>query len=286
MIPPLVVIVGPTGSGKSDLALDIARRFGGEIICADSRTVYKGMDIGTGKPSSDDQKEVKHHLLDLVTPDKVFTVADFQRAAVGAINDIASRGKLPLLVGGSGLYVDSVIFNYRFGRRVPEKEREELNAMSVTELQARLKKRNLILPENAGNKRHLVRALELGGLLQHPRVLRENTIVVGITINAAPLQKRLEDRARRMLERGVLHEAKELAEVYGWDCEPMKSNIYRILKTVKEDTRKEEVVKAVVAADQRLVKKQGTWFKRNPNIRWGTPAQSKKRIEDFIKSLQ
>lgn len=115
MEPKIVVIVGMTASGKSAVAMKLAQERNGEIICADSRTIYKGMDIGTAKPSPTDRKAVRHHLLDIITPDQKFTVADFQKQANAAIKDIASRGKLPIVVGGTGLYVDALIYNYSFG---------------------------------------------------------------------------------------------------------------------------------------------------------------------------
>lgn len=115
--PPLVVIVGPTASGKTALAIELAEMYGGEIICADSRTVYQGMDIGTAKPTSEEQARVPHWGLDLVQPDEHFTVADFQAYAYAKIAEIRERGHIPLLVGGTGLYVDSVLFNFSFGKQ-------------------------------------------------------------------------------------------------------------------------------------------------------------------------
>lgn len=115
MEPKIVVIVGMTASGKSAAAMQLAQERDGEIICADSRTVYKGMDIGTAKPSAADRQAARHHLLDIISPDQKFTVADFQARANRAITEIAERGKLPIVVGGTGLYVDALIYNYSFG---------------------------------------------------------------------------------------------------------------------------------------------------------------------------
>jgi tRNA dimethylallyltransferase len=118
----LVVIVGTTASGKSAAAMQIAQQYGGEIICADSRTIYKGMDIGTSKPSKQDQKLIRHHLLDIIEPNQKFNVAQFQKLASTAIKDIQKRGRLPVMVGGTGLYIDSVIYGYDFDK----KSRQEL----------------------------------------------------------------------------------------------------------------------------------------------------------------
>jgi tRNA dimethylallyltransferase len=130
-IPPLIVIVGQTASGKSDLAVQLAKKCGGEIISADSRTIYKDMDIGTAKLPPAEQGGIKHHLMDIVAPDEPFNASDFKRRADVAIADIRSRGKIPFLVGGSGLYVDSVIFNYGFTAKPDLTQREKLNDLST-----------------------------------------------------------------------------------------------------------------------------------------------------------
>ncbi len=130
-VAPLVVIVGETASGKSDLAMYLAERFDGEIIAADSRTVYKGMDIGTAKPSSDDRARVKHHLLDVTTPDQKYNAARFQKDAKAAITDIYSRGKLPIMAGGTGLYIDSVIYSYNFDNKTMQELRSDTLVIGV-----------------------------------------------------------------------------------------------------------------------------------------------------------
>ena len=126
----IVVVVGETASGKSGLGMEIARRYSGEIIAADSRTVYKNFDIGTAKPSKEDQNIIPHHLLDVVDPNEVFNVSDFQEKALTAIEDINNRGRLPVMVGGTGLYIDSVIFNYKFAKAADPKQRAELAKLS------------------------------------------------------------------------------------------------------------------------------------------------------------
>src|SRR5688572_21256799 len=165
MNKPLIVIAGPTASGKSALAMKVAKKYNGEIICADSRTVYKGMDIGTAKPSAVDRKEVPHHLLDIVQPNQPFTAADFKEQALAAIDDISGRGKLPIMVGGTGLYIDSVIFDYRFGDPADPDKRAQLQDMTLEQLQQMCVMEGIRLPENTKNKRHLVRAVELGGVI-------------------------------------------------------------------------------------------------------------------------
>lgn len=283
--PPLIVIVGPTASGKSDLAIKLAKKFNGEIICADSRTIYKGMDIGTAKPSRQDRAQVKHHLLDVVYPNQSFTAADFKRLAILAINDISARGKLPIMVGGSGLYVDSVLFDYRFGEPGDTALRNELSQKTVQELQAICRHNNIEMPDNYLNKRYLVRAIELGGLIQQKRKLRPNTLVVGITTDKETLKSRIESRAQQMVKDGVVTEVAKIGGKYGWDSEAMKSNIYRVFKAVVEgELTVEQGIEAFIQSDTRLVKKQNTWFKRNPEIAWGSPEELLPKIEQFIET--
>ena len=287
MTESLVVIVGPTASGKSAFAMQIAKKFDGEIICADSRTIYKEMDIGTAKPTKADQQSVKHHLLDIVYPNQPFTVADFKRLANDSIKEVWARGKLPIMVGGSGLYIDSILFDYKFGDPSNVALRNELSTKTVEELQALCRDKNIDLPENFMNKRYLVRAIELGGQLRQAKVLRANTIVVGITTEKETLQLRIEKRAAQMVKEGIVEEVRMLGQKYGWDCEAMKGDIYRTFRPVVEGNASlQEGLASVIASDKKLVKKQLTWFKRNPNIIWGDPHSLVSPIEQFIKSIK
>src|SRR3982751_2965092 len=134
--PPLIVIVGETGAGKSELALSLAEQYNGEIIAADSRTIYQGMDIGTAKPSSADRVIVAHYLIDIVSPDTIFTAADFKRLAQLSIDTITAKKKIAFMVGGSGLYIDSVLYDFSFAPKGDEEERTRLQKMDVAALQA------------------------------------------------------------------------------------------------------------------------------------------------------
>jgi len=281
---PLVVIVGPTASGKSMLALDVAIHFGGEIICADSRTVYKGMDIGTAKPSKADRALVPHHLLDIVEPNQPFTAADFKRLAQVAIEDIISRGKLPILVGGTGLYIDAIIFDYQFGKPADPERRAELQALTIEQLQHMCADEGIPLPTNELNRRHLVRAIELGGLISPQKSLRPETIVVGITTDRSELRTRIEARAHLMVDEGVLQEVQTLANAYGWKAEAMTANIYRIFRPVIEDKMTlNQAIELFITSDMQLAKRQITWLKRNQFIIWGEPAHLKTAIEHFVQ---
>lgn len=282
---PLVAIVGPTASGKSSLAMKIALKYNGEIICADSRTVYRGMDVGTAKPTDEDQKLVRHHVLDLIDPDQGFSAARFKELAERSIDDIAQRGKLPIMVGGTGLYVDSVLFNYEFGK-IPSPEERQLLAMKSTEdLQAILAHKKLKLPENSKNRRHLIRAIESNGVVEQKRCIRNNTVVVGIATERDVLRTRIRSRIEQMFAAGVLDEAKKIAQKYGWDSEAMKGDIYRSCRRIIVD--KEDISAAIddcVKRDMSLAKRQMTWFKRNKQIVWSDDLEYlERKIDRFIE---
>jgi tRNA dimethylallyltransferase len=281
---PLVVVVGPTASGKSALAMRIAERYNGEIIAADSRTVYRGMDIGTAKPTTEDQQLVPHHLVDVRNPDEPFSAAEFKKLADEAIADIQSRGKLPVMVGGTGLYVDAVLFDYKFGPAADEAERERLNGLSVEELQAICREKNIALPINSQNKRHLVRAIELGGLMNHKKQLRDNTLVVGIATERDILRERIEKRAAEMVATGVVGEVALMGARYQWKGEAMKGNIYRIFRGVVEGEKSiQEATEEFVRSDMALAKRQMTWFKRNPGIVWSAnPDELLVKVDTFL----
>lgn len=269
---PLVVIVGPTASGKSALAMEIAERFSGEIICADSRTVYKGMNIGTAKPSLDDQKRVPHWGLDLVAPSDHFSAADFKGYADQKIAEIKKRGHIPLLVGGTGLYVDTVLFNYQFGRSVDKKLRSKLQQLSLQELHNYCKRNQINLPENHKNKRYVIRAIENAGqdIHKESEPFYESDIV-GITTDKILLRQRIEQRIEQMLEKGVVDEAIKLGKKYGWECESMKSNMYPLIHEYVEGRMTLDELKArSITIDWRLAKRQMTWLRRNEYIHWGT----------------
>jgi tRNA dimethylallyltransferase len=266
---PLVVIVGPTASGKSATAMSIAKEFGGEIICADSRTVYKNMDVGTAKPSQQDQAEVPHWGLDLVEPGEVFTAADFKKYALKKIHEVRNRGHVPLLVGGTGLYVDGVIFDYEFGDPQPEL-RKKLEGLSIDALKQYCTNNNIKLPENDQNRRYVIRAIEQKNInnkrLSAPIA---NTLIVGITTNRDELRARIAKRSEQLFENGMVEEAKMLGEKYGWNSEAMTGNIYPLVKQFLDgELTEDELKQKFKTADWRLAKRQITYLKRNQFIHW------------------
>jgi len=267
---PLIAIVGPTASGKTSLAIDIAMRCNGEIICADSRSIYKGADIGTAKPSLKEQDRVPHWGLDLVNPGDYFTAADFKTYANHRIAEIRSRHHTPLLVGGTGLYIDSVLFDYQFASPVDEDMRIKLQHMTISQLYNYCEKHGITLPENQKNKRYIERIIERNGDTPTNRTKPiNNCIVVGIATEKSILLSRISTRCEQLFKHGVAEEAMALGDKYGWDNEAMKSNIYPLIRKYHEGQMSLTDVKdKFVTLDWRLAKRQMTWFKRNKFIRW------------------
>lgn len=267
---PLIVIVGPTASGKTALAVELAQRFSGEIISADSRAIYKGMDIGTAKPTPEEQSRVPHWGLDLINPSERFTAADFKRYANEKIDDIRRRGRVPFLVGGTGLYVDAVIFDYQFGGPADAVKRQELEVLSLEELHEYCNKNNISLPENKFNKRYIIRMIEQGGeSAQRRDQPLDHTIIVGIATDRKILRQRIEKRSEHLFESGVVEEATILGKKYGWDNEAMTGNIYRLVhQYLAGELTFEEAKSKNTTLDWRLAKRQLTWFRRNRFISW------------------
>lgn len=264
----LVVIVGTTASGKSTAAMQMAQEHNGEIICADSRTIYKGMDIGTAKPTPEDQKLVKHHLLDLVEPNQKFSAADFQKLANKAIKDIQNRGKLPIMVGGTGLYIDSILYNFSFRPANPQ-QRQQLEKLTVEQLQQKIDQEGLEMPSNEQNKRHLIRTLETNGQMDSQNPLRANTLVLGIQLPDDELKLRIVMRVEQMVAQGLEQEVKNLSERYGWDAEAMKGIGYREWQAYFGGEQALGETKAEIAKNTwQYARRQRTWFRRNHDIHW------------------
>lgn len=281
--PKLLAIVGPTAGGKSALAMRIAKKFNGEIISADSWQVYKGFDIGTSKPSRSEQKAVKHHLIDVIGASEGFNAPKFKGLAEKAILNIQKRGKLPILVGGTGLYVDSVLFDYGFLPNLGPDERAKLDAMSITELIELAEVSGVDLSDiDIHNKRRIVRAIEAGGQKPTKTALKSGSLIIGLKLSREELKSRVEARVKQMVAAGLEQEVRTLSAKYGWDIEPMKGIGYRewrgylapmqSLSATAQSLSQTEA--RIVKVTMDLAKRQGTWFKRNPHIKWFDSAET------------
>lgn len=281
---PLIVIVGETASGKTALSIELAKQLGGEIICADSWTVYKGFDIGTAKPTAEEQQGIPHHLLDVADPAEGFSAAVFQKMAKQRIEEIAARGNMPIMVGGTGLYTDSILYDYSFLPMSDPMQREVLNQMSLDDLLQKAADMGLDTKQvDTRNKRRVIRLIENNGQMPTRQPLRSNTVILGIRRPVEMLRERIVQRVDEMVRLGLADEVARLGMQYGWDCEPMKAPAYRAFREYIEGTISLDEAKfRMVQNDLKLAKKQRTWFKRNSSIQWTSTDDS---IEDICKSI-
>ena len=281
---PLIVILGPTASGKTGYAIRLAQLIGGEIICADSRTVYQGMDVGTAKPTKHEREMVPHWAIDLVEPNQRFTLYDFQRYAQTKIEEIRERGHVPMLVGGSGLYIDSVIYDYQLSHE-PEFDmvrRQQLENLSLIELKNYAISQQIELPSDTQNRRRLIRAIEQGGANKKCSQLIPNTIVIGIATDKETLRHRSIQRSQAMLDDGLINETTDLLNKYG-TTEPLRRNAYGVVQQyLAGEIGAGELVPLMVRRDMQLVKKQLTWWRnqrRAGDIMWRDLASLNKQLD-------
>jgi tRNA dimethylallyltransferase len=268
---PLLVIVGETASGKSQLAIALAKRFNGEIINADSWSVYRGFDIGTAKPTRRQRQLVPHHLIDVADPLEGFNAAEFKKMAVAAIDDIHARGKLPILSGGTGLYVDSVLFNYSFLPPGEGDTRERLNSLGLDELLELAEQRGYGLEGiDQRNKRRIIRLIESEGRRPLAQPIRQSTLIIGLRHPEGQISQAIKARVERMLEDGLAEEVKQLADRYGWEIEPMKGIGYREFMGYwgEGGLSIDQIAQKIINDSVALIKKQRTWLKHNNSIHW------------------
>lgn len=277
----ILTIVGQTGSGKSALAMKVAKKFKGEVISADSWAVYRGFDIGTAKPTAEDREQVKHHLIDVADAAEGFNAPQFQRLARIAIDEIQSRGNLPIISGGTGLYIDSVLYDYGFLPTTDNQQRQWLNEQDISSLiQIAGEKRINLESIDKNNKRRVIRAIEAGGIQPKKGELLLGAAIVGISCSDDSLRQNIKLRVDKMFSNGLEEEVRRLALAYDWGIEAMKGIGYKELRPLIEGKKsveetKQEIIKNTLA----LAKRQKTWFKRNSSIQWFvTPELAYKRI--------
>lgn len=267
---PIIAIVGETASGKTATAIKLAKAINGEIICADSRTVYKFMDIGTAKPTKDEQAEIIHHLIDLVEPNISYNVAQFQLQAKKCIQEIKSRGKVPIIVGGTGLYIDALLYNFQFKSSNNIELRQKLEQMNDEELTTLLNTKNIDISKlDTKNRRRVIRAIEKGNTEDKRESLSENTVIFGIKLDKDILNKRISQRVEEMFMNGLIEEVKILHKKYGTNLEALKTPGYKAInRYLSGEIDIFEAKKEFMQADLKLAKRQRTWFKRSKDIEW------------------
>jgi tRNA dimethylallyltransferase len=286
----LVAVVGPTGIGKTRLGIRLAREFGGEIISADSRQVYMRMDIGTAKPTPEERALVPHHLIDIIEPGDEFSLALYQGLAQQAIADVQKRGRLPILVGGSGLYVWAVLEGWQIPRAAPDPVlRRSLEQEAATDGGSRLYQELRRLDPDAAagidprNVRRVIRALEVirqtgerFSALKGRQPPPYESLVLGLTASRATVHRRTDARVEAMIGAGLVDEVRSLAETYGRDHPSMSGIGYgEIGLFLQGQLTLPEAVARIKVSTHRLVRKQYGWFRlKDERIRWFDVEQS------------
>jgi len=317
-LPKLVVICGPTASGKTDLAIALAKKFSGEIVNADSRQIYKEMNIATAKPVADYElwttdsnqtveveslksevyvvDDIRHYLLDIVNPDETFTLADYKEKALKAIKEIIKKGKIPFLVGGTGLYIHALVDNLEIPKVGPNLGlRKELESKTQEELIDMLKESD---PDSYAkidlqNPRRVIRALEVVLGTGESFVAQQKkgkplfeVLQLGIKIDRENLNERINKRCEKMVETGLVQEAKKLAQKYSWDLPSMSGIGYRQMRDYIEGKMSLDDALEWFKIDTRhYAKRQMTWFRKDKRIKWvENERQAEKLINEFLQN--
>lgn len=293
--PKILVVLGPTASGKSDLAVKLAKKFNSEIISADSRQVYKGLNIGTGKITKKEMSGIPHYLLDVASPKKTFTVSDFQTLSQKTIAKIIGKNKLPIICGGSAFYIDSLIYNFSLPSVPPNlKLRAQLEKKSTSALFSLLKKHDPARAKNIDrfNRRRLIRSLEIilstGSPL--PPLKKESpyqVLKIGLKKEPAELKKRIHLRLLKRIKSGMIAEVKKLHQK-GLSFKRMESLglEYRYLsRFLQNKITKDEMIKELESEINKYAKRQLTWWKPQTDIHWiKTEKEANSLVKNFLKN--
>ena len=288
----IIVILGPTSSGKSEIAIKLAQKFNGEIISADSRQIYRGMDIGTGKVSKKEQKMAKHWMIDIASPRTDYNVAKFKKEANYAINYVIKKNKLPIICGGTGFWIKAIVDNVNFPEVKPDKElRKILDKKSAKELFKTLRKLD---PEratdiDAKNKVRLIRAIEICKAIgKVPKIIIQNKrydfLQIGINTPKEELHKKIKKRLKKRFEAGMIEEVKELRrQKLSWKkIQSFGLGYYWIPLYLREKISRVDLFEKVLRSERDYAKRQITWFKKDKRIIW---LKKYKKIEKEVKSF-
>lgn len=299
----VIVILGPTASGKTKISIELAKAVNGEIISADSMQIYKYMDIGTAKPTIDERQGIKHYLIDEVTPDQEFSVAKYQSLALNYINEIIKKNKVPIVVGGTGLYINSLIYNIQFSKIDTNWElRKELKSIAEEKgnefLHGELKKIDTEAAEriHVNDTKRIIRAIEVyrmtdKNISYHQQLSRSkppvyNFIIFGIRMERQKLYYRVNERVDQMIENGLVNEVKQLIRMgYGKYSIAMQGLGYKeIIWYLKGQATLNEVISLLKRDTRRYAKRQLTWFNKTDNVNWVSVEEGyPKAINEIMK---
>jgi len=300
----VIVIVGPTASGKTKISIELAKDIKGEIISADSMQVYKYMDIGTAKADEKERAGIRHYLIDEVYPDEEFSVARFQQLALKYIDEILQKGKVPIVVGGTGLYINSLIYNINFSETISDWElREKLKKEAEEKGNEYLHQKLREIDPEAASRIHvndvkrIIRAIEVfkytnKPISYHQEISRLNPpkhkfLIIGLTMDRKKLYDRINRRVDLMLERGLVDEVKKLASMgYDKNSVAMQGLGYKeILAYLRGEMSLEDAIYSLKRDTRRYAKRQMTWFRRIENVHW-IDLDKCEREEEILKNIK
>ena len=294
----VIVICGPTASGKTALSIELAKRINGEIISCDSMQIYKDMDIGTAKPTTEEMQGVKHYLIDFVSPDERYSVADYKKEAKTTIKEIMGKGKVPIIVGGTGLYIDSLIYEIEYPNiEFDEEYRKKLEQIVEYEgLEKLYQQAKEIDPEairkiSENDKKRILRILEIyhatgKNKTEQERESRKKEVeydyrVFALNWDREKLYERINKRVDIMLEKGLVDEVRKIYEKYDKFPTAMQGLGYKeVVEYLKEEITEEEMVEKIKQETRRYAKRQLTWFRKNKQTIW---VNAQNELEDNIK---
>ena len=299
--PKVIVICGPTASGKTTLSIQLAQKINGEIITSDSMQIYKDMDIGTAKPTKEEMQGIKHYLVDFVEPNKRYSVADFKKDAEKAIEEILKNGKVPIIVGGTGLYVDSLIYGIEYQDiKFDEKYRKELeNRVEQEGLESLYNEAKKIDPQamekiSSNDQKRILRVLEIykatgKNKTEQEAESRKNGVkydykVFAINMDREKLYERINKRVDIMIEQGLIQEVQDLLKKYDEFPTAMQGLGYKeVVEYLQGNISKEEMIDKVKMETRRYAKRQNTWFKKNKQTIWIEPQDLQKILDEIHK---
>lgn len=294
----VIVICGPTASGKTALSIELAKRVNGEIVSCDSMQIYKDMDIGTAKPTIEEMQGVKHYLIDFVSPDERYSVADYKKDAKIAIKEIVKKGKVPIIVGGTGLYVDSLIYEIEYPNiEFDEEYRKKLEQIAEYEgLEKLYRQAKEIDPEairkiSENDKKRILRILEIyhatgKNKTEQERESRKKEVeydyrVFALNWDREKLYERINKRVDIMMEKGLVDEVRKIYEKYDKFPTAMQGLGYKeVVEYLKQEITEEEMVEKIKQETRRYAKRQLTWFRKNKQTIW---VNARNELEDNIK---
>lgn len=299
--PKVIVICGPTASGKTSLSIELAKKINGEIISSDSMQIYKDMDIGTAKPTKQEMQEIKHYLLDFVEPDQRYSVAQFKKDAEKAIEEILAKNKVPIIVGGTGLYVDSLIYGIEYQEiELDKKYREELEEKAQKEgLETLYEQAQKIDPQamekiSANDKKRILRILEIyhstgKTKTQQEIESRKNEVkydykVFALNMEREKLYERINKRVDIMIEQGLIQEVENLCSKYTEFPTAMQGLGYKeVVEYLQGKISEQEMIEKIKMETRRYAKRQLTWFRKNKQTIWLDATKGKENVEIILK---